>query len=35
MQNINEYYNYLLKSDREKDKLRIPIVEDYIKKLKK
>ena len=35
VQNINEYYNYLLNSDREKDKLRIPIVEDYIKRLKK
>lgn len=35
VQNINEYYNYLLNSDREKDKLRISIVEDYIKKLKK
>ena len=35
VQNINEYYNYLLNSEREKDKLRIPIVEDYIKSLKK
>ena len=35
VQNINEYYNYLLNSDREKDKLRISIVEDYIKRLKK
>ena len=35
VQNINEYYNYLLNSNREKDKLRIPIVEDYIKRLKK
>ncbi len=35
VQNINEYYNYLLNSDREKDKLRIPIVEDYIKRLNK
>ena len=31
VQNINEYYNYLLNSNREKDKLRIPIVENYIK----
>lgn len=35
VQNINEYYNYLLNSNREKDKLRIPIVEDYIKRLNK
>ena len=35
VQNINEYYHYLLNSGREKDKLRIPIVEDYIKSLKK
>ena len=35
VQNINEYYHYLLNSRREKDKLRIPIVEDYIKNLKK
>ena len=35
VQNINEYYHYLLNSAREKDKLRIPIVEDYIKSLKK
>ena len=35
VQNINEYYNYLLNSDREKDKLRIPIVEDYIERLNK
>ena len=35
VQSIDEYYNYLLTSDREKDKLRIPIVEEYIKNLKK
>ena len=35
VQNINEYYNYLLSSDSDKDKLRIPIMEDYMKKLKK
>ena len=29
-QNIYEYLNYLKSSDREKDKLRIPVVEDYI-----
>ena len=34
VQNIKEYYNYLLNSDREKDKSRISIVEDYIKSLK-
>ena len=31
VQNINEYYNYLINSEREKDKHRIPIVEEYIK----
>lgn len=30
LQNINEYYEYLINSTREKDKLRIPIVEEYI-----
>ena len=35
VQNINEYYNYLLGSSREKDKKRVPIVENYIKHLKK
>ena len=29
-QNINEYYEYLCGSEREKDKLRIPIVKRYI-----
>lgn len=33
-QNIYEYLNYLKSSDREKDKLRIPIVEDYINSTK-
>lgn len=33
-QNIYEYLNYLKSSDREKDKLRIPIVEEYINNLK-
>ena len=33
-QNIYEYLNYLNSSDRGKDKLRIPIVEDYIDNLK-
>lgn len=31
VQNIEEYMEYLNNSDREKDKLRIPIVEEYIK----
>lgn len=31
LENINKYYAYLKQSDREKDKLRIPLVEDYIK----
>ena len=32
-QNIYEYLEYLKSSEREKDKLRIPIVEEYIKSL--
>ena len=32
-QNIYEYLNYLKSSCREKDKLRIPIVEEYIEKM--
>ena len=32
-QNIKEYYEYLCSSEREKDKKRIPIVEEYIKSL--
>ncbi len=31
VQNIEEYMKYLNSSNREKDKLRIPIVEEYIK----
>lgn len=31
LQNINEYYEYLKQSARGKDKVRIPIVENYIK----
>ena len=31
VQNIQEYLEYLNNSDREKDKLRIPIVEKYIR----
>ena len=34
VQNIKEYYNYLLNNNRKKDKSRISIVEDYIKSLK-
>ncbi|HBA37342.1 MAG TPA: hypothetical protein DCY94_01335, partial [Firmicutes bacterium] len=32
VQNILEYYDYLKSSEREKDKVRIPLVEDYISK---
>ena len=32
LESINKYYNYLINSDREKDKERIPIVEEYMKK---
>ena len=35
LQNIEEYYNYLLSSEREKDKARIPIVKEYINNRKK
>ncbi len=31
LQGINKYYQHLLKSEREKDKVRIPLVEEYIK----
>lgn len=34
VQNINEYYDYLLSSEREKDKKRIPLVNNYINKTK-
>ena len=34
VQNIKEYYEYLCDSKRKKDKLRIPIVEEYMKKYK-
>ena len=34
-QNIHEYLNYLKNSEREKDKLRIPIVNEYISSRKK
>lgn len=32
LQSIQKYYMYLKSSEREKDKKRIPIVEDYMKK---
>ncbi len=35
VQNINQYYEYLLTSDRDKDKARIPIVKEYIANLEK
>lgn len=35
VQNILEYYEYLNNSNRQKDKLRIPLVEDYIQLLSK
>ncbi|MBQ9313699.1 MAG: hypothetical protein IJ220_01670 [Clostridia bacterium] len=31
LQNIDEYYKYLQNSNREKDKARIPLVEEYMK----
>ena len=31
VQNIKEYYSYLIKSEREKDILRLPIIEEYMK----
>lgn len=31
VESINRYYNYLLQSNREKDKKRIPLIEKYIK----
>ena len=33
VQNINDYYEYLCSSEREKDKNRIPLVEKYMKQL--
>ncbi len=32
VQNIKDYYDYLLTSDRQKDKDRIPLVKEYIDK---
>ena len=34
VQNINDYYKFLLSSEREKDKKRIHLVEEYIKTIK-
>ena len=34
LESIEKYYKYLLSSTREKDKLRIPIVEEYMRKRK-
>jgi len=31
LESINKYYDYLLNSDRPKDKQRIPLVEEYIR----
>ena len=31
VQNIKEYYAYLINSEREKDILRLPIIEEYMK----
>ena len=35
VESINRYYKYLLSSSREKDKLRIPLIEGYMKNSKK
>ena len=34
VQNINDYYEYLCSSKREKDKLRMPVVEKYMEQNK-
>ena len=34
VQNIDEYLEYLKKSSREKDKIRIPLVEKYIREIR-
>lgn len=34
LESIDVYYNFLINSNREKDKDRIPIVEEYMKKRK-
>ena len=30
LESIKKYYDYLINSDREKDKLRIPLIEEYM-----
>lgn len=35
LESIDRYYNFLIHSEREKDKLRIPLVEEYMKNNKK
>ena len=35
LQDINDYYNFIKNSNREKDKKRIPLIEDYINTRKK
>ena len=35
VENINRYYSYLLQSNREKDKKRIPLIEEYLKNYNK
>ena len=35
LQSIEKYYEFLKSSTREKDKQRIPLIEEYMKKMKK
>lgn len=35
LQDINDYYNFIKNSNREKDKKRIPLIENYINTRKK
>ena len=35
LQSIEKYYEFLKNSNREKDKARIPLVEEYMKKRKR
>ena len=35
LQSIEKYYDFLINSNREKDKARIPLVEEYMKSRKK
>ena len=35
VENISRYYSYLLESNRDKDKKRIPLIKEYIKNHKK